>query len=182
MTTKNDQIAKILEVDPRDQNAVLAGLAQTAIIPLKVAKIRLPVVASATAQDTGFDLPTKGVVLDAWLDVRTFEATGGTKTVDLGLLAGESGGDVDGFIDGLSVATSAGIKQPVLTKSAETVGLLLKYTITDNGSATHPQRQWHVLNGTAKSVVYVLGSDDFAELVCDAVIVYMDFTQLLGSS
>ena len=182
MTVKNDQIAKILEVDPRDQNAVLAGLAQTAIIPIKVAKIRLPIVAATTETDTGFNLPAKGVVLDCWLDVRTFEATGTTKTVDVGLLTGESGGDPDGFIDGLSVASSAGIKQPVLTKGSETVGALLKYTITDNGSATHPQRQWHVLNGTARSVTYTLGANNFAEMVCDFVVVYMDFTQLLGSS
>lgn len=180
MTTKLEQISKVLEVDPRDQNAVIAGIQRLSIIPVKLAKVRLPIVAATTEQDTGFDLPLKGVVMDCWLDVRTFEATGATKTVDLGLLTGESGGDPDGFIDGLSVATSAGIKQPVLTKSAETVGALLKYTITDNGSATHPQRQWHVLNGTAKSLTYTLGANDFAELVCDAVIVYMDFTQALG--
>ena len=36
-------------------------------------------------QSTNIVLPTKGLVLDAWIEVATAEATGGTKTLDLGL-------------------------------------------------------------------------------------------------
>ena len=32
-------------------------------------------------KDTTIDLPTKGIVLDVWVDVTTLEATSGTKTI-----------------------------------------------------------------------------------------------------
>src|SRR6185437_12449420 len=56
-------------------------------------------------QDTGWDLPAKAMVLDVLVDVETAEATGGTKTMTVGLKSSESGGDADGFAVGLSAAT-----------------------------------------------------------------------------
>jgi hypothetical protein len=126
---------------------------------LRCKRIAITTAPTGSEQDTGFDLPAKGILLDCWIEATTFEATGTTKTLDVGLLSSESGGDADGFLDGVSVATSTGMKQGVLTKGAETVGVLLKYTITDNGTATHPQRQWYNLQtATARSVSYTSGS------------------------
>jgi hypothetical protein len=82
--------------------------------------VQIPVATALTGseQDTGIDLPANALVLDVLVNVTTAEATGATKTIDLGILSSESGGDADGLIDGLSVA-STGLKRPV---AAITVG------------------------------------------------------------
>lgn len=56
--------------------------------------------------DTTFDLPARGQVHDVLVRVVTAETTGTTKTLDVGLLSSESGGDADGFLDGISVAAT----------------------------------------------------------------------------
>jgi hypothetical protein len=65
-------------------------------------------------QDTGFDFVAGDVILDAWVDIDTAEATGGTKTVDVGLLSSESGGDADGLLDGI-VTSATGVIVPKAT-------------------------------------------------------------------
>lgn len=60
--------------------------------------------------DTGFDLPANAIAHEWFLDVKTAEATGGTKTVDVGLLSTESGGDADGFMRAVDVS-STGMKK-----------------------------------------------------------------------
>jgi hypothetical protein len=120
------------------------------------------------------DLPTAGVVLDIWLDITTAESTGSTKTINVGLLAGEAGGDADGFIAGASTAAAVTVK-PVLTNGAVTLGVLLKETLTGSGSATMLTRGVHVLNGTAKSVVYTLASTH-TEVAGNIYISYIDMS------
>lgn len=134
---------------------------------------------TGSEQDTALDLPTSGFVVDAWVDVDTAEATGATKTLDVGLLSSESGGDLDGFIDGLSVA-AAGLVRPRFVPTVgsnntylgaaatHTIGALLTATLvagedTTAGGDGFAMRGWHVLNGTAKSLVYKAGSNDWAE-------------------
>jgi len=141
--------------------------------------------AATTAQDTGFDLPTKGIVLGVYVDVKTAEATGGTKTLDVGLAAGEAGGDLDGFLDGVSVASIA-VVQGLVTRTtgsnevyfaSSTRGLLMASLTagTDNAEDVGTYYEFpHVLNGTAKSLVYAFGSNDFAELVADIWVHYLD--------
>jgi len=58
---------------------------------------------STVEQDTGFDLPTNGIVRDVFLKITTASSAGGT--IHVGLLASESGGDADGFLT--SVGTSS---------------------------------------------------------------------------
>src|SRR3990167_1491907 len=72
------------------------------VIKLVPKVLKVPIAAGLTtgAKDTTVDLPTKGIVLDVFVDVTTAESTGSTKTIDVGLLASESGGDADGFLDG----------------------------------------------------------------------------------
>jgi hypothetical protein len=67
---------------------------------------KLPITTKTSAEiDTGFDLPTKAIVEKVILDVKTAEVTGGTKTLKIGLLSSESGGNAAGFVNGISTAT-----------------------------------------------------------------------------
>lgn len=114
---------------------------------------------TGSEQDTGLDLPAKGIVLPYVLvDVTTAEATGGTKTLDVGLLSSESGGDADGFLDGVSVATT-GLKKGTLLSSGQTLGALLR---VDESGAGVLVSEPHLI-GAAKSITFTAGSNDFAE-------------------
>lgn len=115
--------------------------------------------------DTLFDLPEKAIVHEVLIEVTTAEVTGTTKTLDVGLLASETGGDADGFADGVSVA-STGIKRPGATVTtgalaANTRGLLLAdYTVGagDDDRGIYVEKP-HVAGAvTAKSVSYSRGS------------------------
>lgn len=81
----------------------------------RIKVLKIPVTGNLTGseEDTGIDLPANSIILHNLVNVEVTaaEATGSTKTIDVGLLSSESGGDADGFIDGLSVA-STGYKQP----------------------------------------------------------------------
>jgi len=141
--------------------------------------------AATTSQDTGFDLPLKGIVLGVYVDVKTAEVTGGTKTLDVGLLATESGGDLDGFLNDVSVAaTGVQIGKATITSGASedyfastTRGVLMSSLTAGTNDASDVGTYYefpHVLNGTAKSLVYAFGSNDFAELVADIWVHYVD--------
>lgn len=121
-----------------------------------------------TAVDTGYDLPARVIVHDALVEVITAEVTGTTKTLDVGLLASESGGDTDGFIDGVSLAATGIIRpgaavsgtSPNIILASNTRGVLL----SDFDAGTNAddrglyREKVHIGNGTAKSVVYARGS------------------------
>lgn len=146
--------------------------------------IRINFADGTTENDTAFNLPSNGFVRDVYLNVVTAEATGGTKTVDIGLLASETGGDADGFADALSVAATGIIRPGVTTTtglnetyySANTRGVMLSDFLVGTDAASdfgiyteHP----HIIGSvTAKSVSWTPGSTDFAELVADLVIEY----------
>lgn len=138
--------------------------------------LRVPLAGGTGSEvDTGLDLPTKGFVLPwMWLDVVVAEATGSTKTLDVGLLSSESGGDADGFIDGLSVAAT-GVKFPAFvatvgsnntylgaaathTMGALLTGILIAGEDTAAGGDGFAWTRPHVLNGTAKSLSIKTGS------------------------
>lgn len=189
-----NMLRKLLGVEPTDPDAMAAALSQLGLVGLPIVKV-IPVrrVAATTETDSGVDLPTKGIVWDVFLDVVTVEATGATKTVDVGLLSSETGGDADGFLDGASVATTAGIKRGTITATdgtnqnyvaaAPTLGALLRTGLLGSdaaGEAAALIKTPHVLNGTAKSVTYTLGSNDFAELVANIIVVYSDLTSVTG--
>lgn len=157
------------------ENSTNASPALQNYFAVKAVKLPVTRVASTDEQDTGFNLPANAVVLDVFLEVTTLEATGTTKTVDVGLLASETGGDADGFLDGVSVAT-AGVRNGSLVAGAVTRGLLLRETVTDSGSATLSANRAHVTTAvTARSVTYTLGSNNFAEFAGNIVIVFVEF-------
>lgn len=134
--------------------------------------------------DTGWDLPAKSIVYDVYVDVTTAEATGTTKTIDVGLLSSESGGDADGFLDGVvtsaikvvggSVTYTDGGSQNYI--SAHTLGVLLYEGLLGAdgaGTAGTINRRAHLASSvTAKSVSYTVGSAA-TELVGNIYIVYL---------
>jgi len=124
---------------------------------------------STGEKDTGFDFRKGDVIMDVWVDVQTAEATSGTKTIDVGLLSTETGGDADGLADGLSTAT-ANVVQPKTTittgantkfAASTTRGVLLEDfqagtdVDQDEGLA---YRKHHICDGVAKSLSYTLGA------------------------
>ena len=124
--------------------------------------------------DSGIDLPQKSLVLP-WvsIEVLTAEATGGTKTLTVGLLSSETAGDADGFMVGVSVAT-AGMIQPSIADGAITYGALL-YTESGTGADVAYAPTPHAVTGAnAVSISMTAGSNDFAELSAVVYIPYME--------
>ncbi len=148
---------------------------------IKIKKIAITTTPTGAEQDTGFDLPAKAVLLDVWVDVTTAEATGGTKTIDVGTKVGESGGDPDGFIDGASVATIAVVRGgygfTTDHYSAGTRGVLLAQLVAGAGTddrGLYSEKPYMTGSLTAKSVVYTAGSNDFAEFRGAIYLMYME--------
>lgn len=120
---------------------------------------------ATTAYDWGIDLPANALVQPFGTGLLISTTDSGI-TADLGLLASESGGDADGFLDGLSCAT-AGAVLPALTfnsgtdyPTATTFGVLIQSftagsATDDRGLAINKQ---HRCDGTAKSLVITLSS------------------------
>jgi len=149
---------------------------------VKVKKI--PFTKSTSEKDTGWDLPAKAVVIDVLIEVTT--AVSGA-SIDVGLLSSETGGDADGFVDGLSCATE-GIFQPNVTVTAGssehyfsscTKGVFLLEDFTagsDNAGdvGTFAPRWYAATENTAKSVSYTTSNHDIEGYIH---IVYMDLSQ-----
>lgn len=145
---------------------------------------KIPITTLTDAEiDTGWDLPAKAIVLNVWVDVTTAEATAIDKTMDVGLLSSETGGDADGFLDGVSTAAT-GIKTGSMTftdgssqnyVSASTWGVLLYEGLLGAdgaGTAGTVYPSPHIAGSvTAKSVSYTLG-DAATELVANIYIHY----------
>jgi hypothetical protein len=162
-------------------NAVADVSANGAVV--KVKKIALTAATHGTGSevDTGWDLPAKAVVLDLLVDVITAEATGATKTVDVGLLSSESGGDADGFLDGVSVAAT-GLVQAGGTFTTDhwvstTRGALLLEKFLAGTNSTNEGvnvRKSHLSTAvTAKSVSITSGSA-FTEFAGALYLVYVE--------
>jgi len=116
---------------------------------------RIPIVALATVQTTTLVLDKYTKIHDVMLNVKTAEATGGTKTVDIGI----SGGDEDGFLDGASVASAGEIKG-TLASGGQTRGALIR--VDESGSGGLVPEVY--VCAAATTICYTLGSNDFAEL------------------
>lgn len=61
----------------------------------------------AAEVDSGWNLPEAGYVCSITVSTTTPEVTAATKTIDVGTLSSETGGDVDCFADGIYVDTRA---------------------------------------------------------------------------
>jgi hypothetical protein len=130
----------------------------------------------------GVTLPTKFVVYDVFVDVRTAEATGATKTIDVGTSTVSN--DPDGFIDGGSVAATGRVRgqATVTTGSAETYysantrGVLLSdYVVgTDADGDFGLYREKPDTTSSGDVVTATPGSADFEELAADIYIVGLE--------
>jgi len=135
--------------------------------------LRVPITAApdGTEQDSGVDLPLKSVVLGYYVDVTAAEVTGATKTMDIGLLSTEVGGDADGFGVGID-CSAVGIQKPTLLNTGQTLGALLAVDESGGGVLVP---EGHVCNGTAVSVSYTAGSvGDWVEFRGDIYFVLLE--------
>ena len=159
---------------------------------VKIKKIHVTA-SDGTEQDSTFDLPAHAIVLDAFVNVTTAESTGTTKTLDVGLLSSESGGDADGFLDGvstaatglvrgaLSITKTVGTNETYISAVANTFGALLQEVVYELGTDTAGDTGFCTVTGkkhlsdsvTAKSVSYTAGSAQ-TEFVGDIFIVYIE--------
>ena len=144
----------------------------TMVIPFDIADTT-----AATETDTGFNLIDNSQVLPVGLaiDVNTLDAT---ETIDVGILSTESGGDANGFMSLVSVATADTIiaKTTVTTGSNEvflastTIGALVNDFNAGTDVATDvgvSMLKSHVCDGTAVSISYTLtaGTDTAAGFI-----------------
>ena len=114
-----------------------------------------------------FTLPAKAIVVNAFVDVITAEATGATKTLDVGTSTVSN--DPDGFLDGVSVAAT-GIVKGTLADGANLMGALLE--VDESGGDLVPEAD---VTSYGAAVSVTPGSlADFAELVADVYIVYIE--------
>lgn len=108
--------------------------------------------AAATETNTGFSIPTKGIVTPVGVGFETVTIDSGI-TIDIGTLSTASG-DADGFIDGVSVAT-AGFVKGTLTNGSVTLGALLKVQDSANAGDAVPESNTTM---AGKAITYTLSS------------------------
>ena len=150
-------------------------------------RILISAAPTGAEQDSKFDLPARAVLLDVIVDVKTPEATGATKTLDVGLLSTQTGGNVQGFAAGLPVG-AAGIQRPGATVttgtnetyfSAATRGALLAAfragTNVDGDSGLYLEKPHLSSSVTAKRVSFRAGSNDFVEFRGSIWLLYVVF-------
>ena len=145
---------------------------------------------TAGEKDTGFDFQVGDVIMDAFVVVDVLESTSLTKTIDVGFLSSEPGGDIDGLLDGVSTAAQNTIKGEAVVSlgvntyffTLTTFGVLLSEFQAgsdvggDEGLFTRKQ---HVIGvGTALSLVYQLGAAH-TQLVADIYVLYFRPQQTL---
>jgi hypothetical protein len=106
------------------------------------------------------------VILGCWVNVTTAEATGGTKTIDVGLDGTGADNDPDGFLDGVSTAAIAMVKG-TLDSGGQTLGALLH---VDESGAGVLVPEGHVVT-SASPLTYTLGAAA-TEIVGDITVVY----------
>lgn len=134
--------------------------------------------------DTGWDLPTLAIVLNAVLYTTVAEATGGTKTLTVGTATGT--GDPDGIMTGVDVSATGvvAVDQPTTVAggtetyfSASVIGALMGRFKAGSDVATDTGFFW---NGGfnsftgEKSIVWTPGSADWAEFTANLYIEYLE--------
>ena len=173
-----DEIAMLIVITPRDVAAALG-------YGYRVVKTRVAAASSGFAAETDlFTLPAKCIVLDAWVDIITAEATGSTKTVDVGTSTVSN--DPDGFVDGLVVDTT-GVIVPVATFTtgsqitffaSSTYGDLLAPVQVAGADDADDSGAYLEAKMDKTSVAAVVSASpagsDFAELVADVYVAFIE--------
>jgi len=137
---------------------------------VKTKKITITYADGTVETDTDFTFPAKAIVLpNVLVDVRVAEATGGTKTIDVGTSTVSN--DPNGFLAGIDVSSIALVKG-TLASGGQTLGALLS-VYEDVAGALVPEQD---LTSLGAVVSWTPGSNDFAELEADIYISYIDLT------
>lgn len=157
-TAAGDQITVDVDIHPVDM-AALYGYG----FRLWKARTTAP-----QAETDLFTLPAKAIVVKAFVDVITPEATG-TTTVDVGTSTVSN--DPDGFLDGVDVS-SAAIVKGTLASGGQTLGALL-YADESGAGVLVPEEDVTSFGAVVSVTPGSLGN--FAELVAD---VYVAFYEL----
>lgn len=129
--------------------------------------VGIPFTKSTTEKDTGVDLPTGARVKDVLIQVTT---AADASTIDVGLLSTEDNGDLDGFVDGESCA-STGFVEHVngdTTEANNTLGALLVNTSVKSADASakfFDLKKAHVCDGVAKSIAYKTSDSTIAGFI-----------------
>ena len=158
------------------ENAMACG-------PVKIKKFSIPIGASTSEIDTGWDLPPKAIVLDVFYNVTALQAT---VTLDVGVgLGTETGYNHAGFIvNGTVAALGLHRKQAVVTTgSSETYyssclrGALLCDFLAGTDAASdfgvYREKPFLTDSITAKSVGYTR-SAEYTTATVDVYILYIE--------
>lgn len=183
MSVTSSRYAKYSKHDPRDGwQYTMWGMGAA----IKIKRIRLSTQTTAAETDTGWDLPASSFVMDVFVKVITAEATESTKTIDIGLLSSESGGDADGFANELSVAATGLVRPNVVVTaggtetyySSVTTGELLRagYIVGTNSGSDFGlfAPKWHDTDSTTARSVTWTASGNQTEFVGDLFIMYVE--------
>jgi hypothetical protein len=156
-----DEIVVLIDIRPN-------GSAGAFGYGTKIMSAQIAAAGSGFAAETDlFTLPAKAVVVAAFVRVTTAEATGTTKTVDVGTSTVSN--DPDGFLDGVSVAAT-GIVKGTLLNTGQTMGALL--SVDEDGAGALVREEDITSFGAVVSASP--GSADFAELVAEVSVVYYE--------
>jgi len=118
---------------------------------------------------TGWSLPAKAVVKNVFIYVNTAESTATTKTINVGTDSTD-GGDADGFLAGVSVA-STGLVKGTLDSAGQTLGALLRAD-EDGSGALVPEID---VSSGGKEVTATAGdANGFSEVDFDIFIEYIE--------
>ena len=140
----------VKDVYPSGNNSI--RIDKTKMDTVMVIPFSIDDTAAATETDTGFDVPTKGLVLPSAPAVDVLTADSGM-TIDVGTLSTASG-DADGFIDGLSLA-SATLVKATNANGAVTLGAKLYVQDSANSGDDYPEAD---SSQGGKSITYTLST------------------------
>lgn len=123
---------------------------------------------NGAVKDTGTDMPAGLILDDVWVETLTLDAG---STIDVGILAGEGGGDENGFVAAHPCTAASSLRPGVTITgstekyfSATTKGDLLVDTFTAGSDTTYDvgtnYERSHLFDGTAKSITITCSDHD----------------------
>lgn len=144
----------------------------------RIMKIHVAAGDHTAETDTGWNLPAKSIVRDVFIDVTTGD---GGKTVDVGTLSSEVGGDANGFVAAASLATPGLVRAGATLDGtgnwfvATTRGALLCKCVAGANAddrGLYAETPYLSTAATAKSISYTASAASTA--VYDIYVVYIE--------
>lgn len=148
--------------------AELNGLDASIIAVSKFQKFAITAAPDGSEQDTTIVLPAKAIVKRVILDISAAEATGGTKTIDIGTK--DISNDPNGFIAGLAT-DATGQLEGSLANGAQTLGALL--AVDEDGAGTLVPRD--DLTSFGATVTFTAGDTDWVEF---RGVIYVEYIEM----